>query len=124
LDLSLTIRKIKISSNCLLITWDKNENCKSIECLFTIFKNFCDNGTTTIIARTYNSKYCNEFRIQIEKYGYKFRDVFTKNKSLTTYYTNETKKRLISIEEEKVEGIDGDREKTLYSIALSGKLSS
>jgi len=110
----------KDSNGCQIITWGRDK-CKSTDCLFFINKNFCTNGLYTIIGKCYNASYYYSIKLQLEKNGYKFMDAFTEKNSLFTYYINNEKKRLISLTEERIEGIDGDSDKTLYSITISGK---
>jgi hypothetical protein len=119
--LSFASSREKDSTNCKVITWDKSDNCMKIECLFSLNKYFCEDGVYSIIAKFYTASYYNNFKLQLEKNRYKFKDAFTEDKSLVTYYINNEKKLLISLTEERIEGFEGDSEKTKYSIAMIGR---
>ncbi len=109
----------KDSDSCQVTTWSKDK-CKSVDCMYIFSKNFCGDKIYTIIGKFYNATYYNNFKLQLAKNGYKFKDAFTENSSLVTYYINNEKKRLISLTEERIEVSEGV-EKTMFRVAMVSK---
>jgi hypothetical protein len=119
--LNFNSSKEKDSSGCQIITWKRNDNCNSIDCILYIDKEFCEGGRYTMIAKFVDTKYYENFKLQLAKNGYELKETIAENKSLLTYYPNYEKKLLIYLGEERKKGSEEESEITVFSIGVIGK---